>query len=537
MHRQVIAAIPQRDIFTSNLYLSSNPFFLSTLDMIVILIPLTLLIAVLGGFLLLNLYIYWIRSEYRQFNSIPVSPGLTWFLGCLLELKEFFLENHTLFAGRAFHKYQEQYGWDLFCVPIFNRNAIYCMDLDLLPQVVNDFRTFPKDKQTNEIFAYIRGQRLSGPHGLIRDIGSEMWYSKRKAIDPAFHKSFLKSIIPGMNNAVENTLRRIDSKCRDGQKEFDMAIDLTQAAFESIAYCGFGWNTEYLENQGEYVRNTMPRVFEAMSDHYKYLLFRFKSETYEETIRVMKEKGPAIRADAKQYLLKRINDENAPKDILHHIIKANECSDVLGIENVVDDYLTLLMAGWDTSAIVMSNVFFFLSNNPEMFAKVRREVDSLVQRGEQLTFEQVGKLKYLETVIKESMRIAPPVRMLNRYCPSGSVLSGLKIPKGASILLPMYDIQTSGRFWKNPFEFDPDRFSPERKKDIVPFSYIPFLAGPRGCVAKHFAHMETKMIISRIVQEFDFENPDPSTTALSYTGMITAKPMHGVYLKVSQRKD
>jgi cholesterol 24(S)-hydroxylase len=190
----------------------------------------------------------------------------------------------------------------------------------------------------------------------------------------------------------------------------------------------------------------------------------------------------------------------------------------------------------ETTAITMAITLFYLSNNSKILSKVQYEIDNVVKRGEKLLFEDVQRLNYLEMVIKECMQVKPPVRGVGRCCAKDNVLvNGLKIPKGTDIFVPIMALHHDARYWEKPEVFDPERFNPGSNKKITQFSYLPFMAGARSCIGKNFAMLEAKMIVSRVVQEFDIENPYPEVTDLETTGLVTARPLDGVKLKLYPR--
>ncbi|XP_063688462.1 cytochrome P450 3A16-like [Bolinopsis microptera] len=182
----------------------------------------------------------------------------------------------------------------------------------------------------------------------------------------------------------------------------------------------------------------------------------------------------------------------------------------------------------------MAITLFYLANNNEILSKVREEIDSVAERGQMLEFEDVNKLVYMQMVIKECMRVKPPVRGVGRVCAKDNVsVNGLNIPKGADIFIPIMALHHDSRHWDKPEVFNPERFSSGSK--VKSFSYLPFMAGPRSCIGKNFAMLEAKMIISRVVQEFDIENPYTEITDLETHGLITARPLDGVKLKLNPR--
>ena len=102
----------------------------------------------------------------------------------------------------------------------------------------------------------------------------------------------------------------------------------------------------------------------------------------------------------------------------------------------------------------------------------------------------------------------------------------------AIIFIAEYGIQHRSDIWEDPDKFNPDRFGPNKK--IAPFTFMPFTAGPRICIGKHFAMMEMKILISRLVKEFDIIDADPGNDVLIKLKMLTVKPKFGVFVNLKR---
>ncbi|KAL5270405.1 hypothetical protein ACHWQZ_G001208 [Mnemiopsis leidyi] len=484
------------------------------------------------GYLLLNMHIYSVRRTYRHIKSPPISQNLTWFLGLLPDFKKRIQVSPN--GAQVLAQYHHDFKWDLFVLPIFTKNIIFCMELEIIGKVLADWKTFPKDEGYKKVFSFISGVRIFGNYGLLSDPGTNVWYAKRRAMDPGFHKSFLKSIIPEMNKVVNKIVRHL--KSRPSSTIFDICLDMNQSAFEAISSCGFNMSSSVMATHGNHIVKTVPLILQAMTLSMRESSFKYPWAWRKEKT-TLKESVEVIRDLKRNLLLERIKSD-APEnpDLMSHIINSNKCSDQLSIDDLVDDYLVFLIAGMETTAITMAITLFYLANNSGIFFKVRSEIDSVVKRGESMKPDDVNKLVYLEMVIKECLRMKPPVRAVGRCCVKDDVVvNGLKIPNGAEIHIPIMDLHHDSRYWENPQLFDPDRFSPDSKKKIKSFSYLPFAAGARSCIGKNFAILEAKMVVSRIVQEFDLVNPYPEVTDLKTAGFVTSRPVDGVNLKLCPR--
>ena len=486
------------------------------------------------GYLLLNAHIYNVRRQYRHIKSPTIPRNLTWFLGCLPDFRKRLAESPNASGCLIFMQYHKEYKWDLFVLPLFTENAIFCLELDILSKVVADWRTFPKDQKFHRTMSSVNGVRIFGEYGIVSDPGTEIWKAKRKTMEPGFHKSFMRSVMPDMNTVLNNLTECMSTKAGGGV--FDVCSNLNRAAFEAMSICVLNMDSDLVEMHGDKILEALPRIFESMSLSVRDPTYKFPWKYVKEK-KALNDTVPAIRDVVKKILQDRMksNPIGSP-DLLSYLIKSNQCSDQLTIDDLVDDYLTFLIAGIEATAITLAVTLFYLANNNEILSKVRNEIDCVIKRGQMVGFDDVNKLEYLEMVIKECMRVKPPMHLVRRCCGKANVVvNGLKIPKGAALIIPIFALHHDPRYWEQPEVFDPERFSAGFDKNIKKLSYLPFAAGGRSCIGKNFAMLELKSIISRIVQEFDIVNPYPEVTDLKMSGMITIGPREGVELELHPR--
>ena len=424
-------------------------------------------------------------------------------------------------------------------IPIFNRNFIFCMDLGILHKVCNDRITFPKSDEIRKILGSVAGERIFGDHGLLKDPGSNLWLAKRRAMDPAFRKASLKSITNGVNMVTDHLIRRLQRNC--SSQPLDITKEMTRAGFETISVCGFNWNEEVLEKHGEETLQHAVVIIDTISLVLREkFTFDFPWSRLGEKQK-LKESVPKIRSFIKEHLLNRMKSlpKNGDKngDILSHIMKSNQCSDQLTIDDLVDEYLLFLMAGMDTTAITMATTLFYLTAHPDILAKAQSEVDEVFGNKTELEFEDLNKLVYLELVIKEAMRIKPAVTWTTRQCKKHNVsINGVRIPKEAEIMVPIQSIHMDPSLWDRPNEFLPERFLPEARRNSKPLSYLPFMIGQRSCIGRNFAMLVSKTVLSRVIREFDLEGADPGLKDVEMGGALTSRPVNGVNLKLSCRR-
>jgi len=226
-----------------------------------------------------------------------------------------------------------------------------------------------------------------------------------------------------------------------------------------------------------------------------------------------------------------------------------------------DDLMTMLIAGHETTAAVLTWAVFELAQQPELMARVQREIDEVVGPDRDPTFDDIPKLQLVRLVIAESLRMYPEPPLLIRRAleedtlPKGGAAHGeTKIMRGTDIFLALYNIHRSSEFWENPDKFDPDRFlrpysNPSRPdwagytptlSSLYPnevhsdFAYLPFGAGSRKCVGDQFACMEAAITLAMVLRRFDLSLDIRPEDVGIYTG-ATIHTRNGLLMKCSKR--
>lgn len=182
------------------------------------------------------------------------------------------------------------------------------------------------------------------------------------------------------------------------------------------------------------------------------------------------------------------------------------------VQDIIDELFTFLAAGWDTTTWTASFTLLMLGLYPEIQEKVFEEVRAVVNKMEELTMAETMKMKYLECVINESMRLYPLVTLHGRRAESDIHVEidgqDVIIPRRTQIVIDSEMLHRNPRDWTDPDRFIPERFLPENSKDRDPYSFIPFSGGPRNCIGKAFGMMEDKVIIAHIVHSFKVRSID-----------------------------
>jgi cytochrome P450 len=215
-----------------------------------------------------------------------------------------------------------------------------------------------------------------------------------------------------------------------------------------------------------------------------------------------------------EYLFRIIRDRRAAPakpDLLQHLINAG-----LDDERIRDQMLTMLIAGHDTSTALLAWIFVLLGQHPDIHARLVHEINTM------------DKSPLLDQVIKESLRLYPPIHIGNRMVAEEMDFDGNVIPAGGRMFYSIYLTHRDPAVWENGEQFCPDRFSHGRK--TPPFAYVPFGGGARSCIGAAFGQAEARLVITRLLRSFSFEFMNANQIH-AHMG-ATLEPRPGVLMKV-----
>ena len=341
---------------------------------------------------------------------------------------------------------------------------------------------------------------------LIVDGGEHDHY--RKLMEPPLHPSRLADYTQMMISQVD----RVTSQWQDG-KTVDMLAESRKIALLIIMQTLFSkdvwddlpriWNPilkaiEFISPGAWIIWRNMPRFgFRKPLRELDEYLFEIINDRRRQTI-----------DNGQSSMVHRHND------LLQHLIDAGLTDKVIR-----DQMLTMMIAGHDTSTALLAWVLVLLGQHPEIHNHLVQEINTQ------------EKPTLLDHVIKESLRLYPPIHIGNRRVAEEMDFNGNKVPKNERLFYSIYLTHRDPEIWENAEDFCPERFANGRK--TPPMSYIPFGGGPRACIGAAFGQAEARIVITRLLQTFNFQ-PVHSHQIHPHMG-ATLEPRPGVMMKISRR--
>ena len=229
---------------------------------------------------------------------------------------------------------------------------------------------------------------------------------------------------------------------------------------------------------------------------------------------------------------RRDSDEET-EDLLSMLMHARdeETGQQMNDKQLRDEVVTLMLAGHETTANALSWTWMLLSKYPEVRNKLQDELNQVLA-GRSPTVEDIPQLRYTDMVIKESMRLYPPVSIIGREAVQDCTIGDYAVPEGCAIQISQWVMHRDPRYFENPEIFQPERWEDNLEKRLPRGVYIPFGDGPRVCIGRGFALMEAILLLATIAQKFQLDVlpgfpivPQPS---------ITLRPEYGVKVQLKQ---
>ena len=360
--------------------------------------------------------------------------------------------------------------------------------------------------------------------GLVTSQG-DLWRRQRRLMQPVFQRGNLASMMPQMVTAGSNMLNRW-RHLGDGA-QVNLANEMTQLTLEVITQTMF--STSVLDK----IEQISPALDTALKYAAKTISNPLTLPLIIPTTENQKFKQASTLLDEVIYgiINQRRAQSTTQHDLLDMLLKAIDDSsgEKMTDRQIRDEVITIFSAGHETTANLLSWTLYLLAQNPAVLGKLREELDNLLQ-GKIPDAEDLKQLVYTRAVLNESMRIRPPVGMMIRNVSKDTEIDGYIFKAGRLAIFSIYNIHHHPGFWRQPEQFNPERFlTPENRGG----AYIPFGTGERICIGNHFALLESQLLLSMIVQQYDVQLLNTEEVEVEMT--VSLKPKGGIPVQLKGR--
>ncbi len=373
-------------------------------------------------------------------------------------------------------------------------------------------------------------RRALGPalgEGLLTADGSH-WKWQRQAVAGAFRHDRLVELQPAMIAAAETTRDRL--LAAEGST-VDIGHEMMRTTFDIIVETmmsgGHGIDVARVE-QGitDYLKPSGWTFALAMLGAPEWVPFPGRGKA--------REAVAFLRSSLARVIAERRDAPDARYDLVSMLLSASdpESGRSMSDGEIVDNLMTFITAGHETTALGLAWTLHLLAKHPEYEAAVLAEIVT-VTGGGPLRPEHVARLGYTRQVFSEAMRLYPPAPIITRTAVREFALGEFRIPAGADIYVPIYALHRHPSLWSDPETFDPARFAPDAAKARHRYAYMPFGAGPRVCIGNAFAVMEAVAILAVLLPELRLGNHGAAEKKAIMK--VTLRPKESLMMVVRKR--
>ena len=365
--------------------------------------------------------------------------------------------------------------------------------------------------------------------GILIAEGRE-WRWQRRAMAPLFRPAEIATYVPAFTRAADGVLDRL----RRAPAGTAHAIDtlMPDATFEIITATMLAGIEPAETSQ---MKAETSRFLDRVSWEVAYGVLGFPTWLWHPAKRQMRQAGQAMRRVVGRIVARHRTERGSSQtdgDLLARLIAARDpdTGAAMTDDRLIDNLLTLLEAGHETTAKALTWTLYLLARAPHWQQRLRDEVAS-VAGTEAINGRHIARLVLTQQVLKEAMRLYPPAPVLGRMPQAEFKLGGETFPAGAMLVVPVFALHRHRKLWVDPDRFDPTRFAPEREAGIARTQYMPFGGGPRVCIGGAFAMAEAAAVLATLVRgaRFDWDGrhlPEP-------VSRVTLRPKGGMPLFVT----
>jgi len=358
--------------------------------------------------------------------------------------------------------------------------------------------------------------------GLLTSEG-ELWRRQRRLMQPAFHRRQIGRYARVMVECAQKML----ASWQAGDVR-DLHSEINHLTLETIARVLFNLD---LTNCVDRLEATARAVYARVSrgPAFVYAMRYLPTPT---NLRYLWTVG-RLEKIIYQIIRNRRASGRWGDDLLSMLLQArDEDGQAMSDRQVRDELMTLIAAGIDTTTLALSYAWYLLAQHPEVEAKLMAEVDEVL--GERpAEVEDLPRLTYTEKVIKEAMRLYPPIWAFVREAIEAFDIGGYQLPARTNFVLCPWIVHRDPRFYAQPHEFRPERWTEEFERQLPKFAYFPFGGGQRTCIGTSLAKMQTSLMLATMAQRFRLSLA--SGFKLKLLPTITLQPKHGISVVVEER--
>jgi cytochrome P450 len=343
--------------------------------------------------------------------------------------------------------------------------------------------------------------------GIMTSEGA-LWKRQRYMMQPLFHRRVITEFAELIAQANDRCIARWEGLARAGEL-INLTDEMSELTLEIVLRSIFGRDLDRLSQQ------LGGNPFEVVTrEQSRDLQFAYKFRSLTKLVAQLVAQRRASAEEHFDYVAMLMNARD------------KESGAPMGERELIDEVMTLIVAGHETTASGLNWTWYLLSQHPQVEARLHAEIDAAAHLSSP-SLTEVEALGYTRQVIDEALRLYPPGWLLSRRTIEADVLGGYPVAAGTNVLLPLYLLHRHPHFWQSPEAFDPERFAPEHEAERPRFAYMPFAAGPRHCIGETFALYEMLVHLYKVARRYRLRYvPDKPLELEAQINLRTRHPLH-----------
>jgi cytochrome P450 len=330
-------------------------------------------------------------------------------------------------------------------------------------------------------------EKVTG-QGLLTNRDLELWKNRRLTIQRLLAPSNISQYEKRLIQRTQLVYKDWNQGQRVGMKE--VVNDLT---LDNLASAVIGGDFGDFRNN---IKTTLALMVESMDDAVSKIVNEEKLEKLDHFVSLLESYVATISEQKSE-------SPSEKEYIIDALLRAKKTSKKEFVDPWVrDEIITLMMAGFDTTSFLIGIAIFHVSQNQEIKDRLTAEVRE-AEKNPQNSF--IESTPYLRMITSEALRMYPSAPFIGRFAHESKEIDGFVIEKDTDMMMSPWVTQMDEEYFPDPFVFNPERFSPDNRENIVKGSYFPFSMGPRICPGNHFAMQEAAIAIGLICAHVDFE--------------------------------
>ncbi|XP_050397722.1 cytochrome P450 3A18 [Patella vulgata] len=384
----------------------------------------------------------------------------------------------------------------------------------------------------------------------------ELWKQQRHVVASGFSTLSIKQMLPNMLIKSESLIEKLECKIREEPDSHNVTEIIERYMLDSLAFGAFNYNSDSLNNDDEilleYVQqynysastenpcSGLARLFPSLTPFCQLFTGKLRNALDKHVKQVMtfleKEKRVVSRSHEGSKHGNLIQSLLTTKATCHDE-NSNIYKRYLSDEEILAQVTSMVGGGIGPASALMSFLVYNLAIHQDVQKKVMEEINLNITDNEDVTYDTLYKLNYLDMVINETFRVFPVAPGVARTCVEDTVINGTQFKAGTVIKIMACVMYADDSIFPEAEKFIPERFSRSECEKRHPFTWLPFGDGPRNCVGKRLGLMQCKLAVVQILRKYQILQTNQTEVPLQTVLNPVLSPKNGIHVRLVPREN